>query len=191
VSFGGHYQPQLTPTIRMYNAYFGGGMSSIIFQEMREARALAYQAGSGYNSPSRLEELYTSADIILCDVDKMKDAMEAFDTLKSNMPENEESFKIAKESTLSNYQTARTRKEKVVWTYLNWKRLGLNEDPRPAVYAAIPNVTLENIKQFQKENVTDKPQTIVILGDVNKIDMEYLKKLGKVKVLSLKDIFGY
>jgi len=31
MSFGGNYQPELSSKIDMYNTYFGGGMSSIVF----------------------------------------------------------------------------------------------------------------------------------------------------------------
>ena len=191
MSFGDYYKPELAPKMRMYNSYFGSGMNSIIFQEMREARALAYSAASVYIAPDRKDERYSNISVIACDVSKMKEAIETFDLLVNNMPENEASFKIAQESLLSSYRTARIRKEKIVWTYLSWKGLGLSEDPRPAVFAAIPSISLEDIKQFQKEYVTGKPQTIVILGNTKEMDMKYLKKLGKVKVLSLKDIFGY
>jgi len=78
-----------------------------------------------------------------------------------------------------------------VWTYLSWQRLGLSEDPRRNTYTALPAVTLEDIKKFQKEYVTGKPQTIMILGDTKEIDINYLKTLGTVKILKLKDIFLY
>ena len=195
MSFGGYSQPELWAKIGMYNAYFGGSMSSIVFQELREARALAYTAMSVYAPASRKEERNVNYDIIQCGTDKMKESIETFDLLKNKMPENEASFKIAKESTLSDIRTSRTRKESIVWTYLAWQRLGLNQDPNKNVYAATPSITLEDIKKFQAEYVTGKPQTIVILGNATdkdkKMDMKYLKKLGKVTVLSLEELFGY
>ncbi|MCL2130932.1 MAG: insulinase family protein [Lentimicrobiaceae bacterium] len=191
ISFGEYYNRTLTPTIRMYNAYFGGGMSSIVFQELRESRALAYGVYSAYISPSQKENRYTNIAHIACGTTKMREAIEAFNVLIGDMPENDASFNVAKESTLSDYRTSRIRKDEIVWKYLEWQRLGLNEDPRPAVFAAIPSVSLGDIKQFQKEYVTGKPQTIVIVGNIKEMDMKYLKKLGKVKVLPLKEVFGY
>ena len=191
LSFGGYYQPELSPKISMYNAYFGGGMSSIVFQEMREARALAYSASSRYMSPGQKEERYSNYNYIACGIDKMQEAIEAFDSLTTYMPENEDAFKTAQKSTLSNIRTARIHKRNIVWTYLSWQRLGITEDPRKNTYAAIPSVTLEDIKKFQKEYVTGKPQTIMILGDTKEIDINYLKTLGTVKILKLKDIFLY
>jgi len=190
-SFGGNYQIELSPRVNMYNAYFGGSMNSIVFQEMREARSLAYTAYSSYQAPDDKIELYENIAYIGCATDKMKEAIQAFDTLMTNMPLSEDAFKTAQKSTISDFRTARTRPEDVVWRYLAWKRLGLNEDPRRKIFAALPSVTLSDIKKFQEEYIVGKPQTIVIMGDVNEMDMNFLNSLGKVTQLKLKDIFGY
>ena len=39
---GDKFNAALSPVLNMYNEYFGGGMNAIVFQEMREARGLAY-----------------------------------------------------------------------------------------------------------------------------------------------------
>ena len=39
-------------SIALFNEYFGGGMNAIVFQEMRESRALAYSAGAWLGEPS-------------------------------------------------------------------------------------------------------------------------------------------
>lgn len=44
------------PTVRLYNEYFGGGMSSIVFQDMRESKALAYRVFSLYFNASRKDD---------------------------------------------------------------------------------------------------------------------------------------
>jgi len=158
---------------------------------MLEARSWAYTAFSAYRTPSRKDELYTNVAYIGCGTDKMKEAMVAFDSLMTYMPENEASFQTAKKSALSDIRTTRIRPESVVFNYLRWKRLGLTEDPRRKQYEGIPSVTLSDIKKFQQDYVTGQPKTIVILGDENEVDMAYLNSLGKVTILKLKDVFGY
>ena len=191
VSFGEKYQRDLVPKIRLYNEYFGGSMNSIVFQEMREARALAYTAMSQYSSPSDLKHLHQNISYIACGTGKMTEAINAFNDLMTNMPENENAFKIAKESAINSYRTARIKKEDYIWTYLSWKKLGLTEDPRKDNYEALPSLTLADIKQFQKDKVTGKPRTYLVLGNTKELYMKYLKKIGKVKTLKLEDIFGY
>jgi predicted Zn-dependent peptidase len=191
VSFGEKYQRDLVSKIKLYNEYFGGSMNSIVFQEMREARALAYTAMSQYSSPSDLKHLDQNISYIACGTGKMAEAIEAFNHLMIDMPENENAFKIAKESAINYYRTARIKKENYIWTYLSWKKLGLTEDPRKDNYEALPSLTLADIKQFQKDKVTGKPRTYLVLGNTKELDMKYLKKIGKVKTLKLEDIFGY
>jgi predicted Zn-dependent peptidase len=36
------YNAAETPTVNLFNNYFGGGMGSIVFQTIRESKALAY-----------------------------------------------------------------------------------------------------------------------------------------------------
>ncbi|MDR3266881.1 MAG: insulinase family protein [Tannerella sp.] len=190
-SFGNPYQKELVPTIRLYNEYFGGSMNSIVFQELREARALAYTAGGQYTIPNRLEQLHYNVSYIMCGTDKLKQSIEAFNELSANMPENEASFTIAKEAVINSYRTNRIAPENKVWTYLSWLRLKQTEDPRKANFEALPAINFQNIKQFQKEYVYGKPQTYVILGNTKEMDMKFVKTIGKVKVLKLEELFGF
>ena len=48
---GDQLQISEIPQIKFHNSYFGGGMSSIVFQEMRESKALAYSVYSTYSIP--------------------------------------------------------------------------------------------------------------------------------------------
>ena len=190
-SFGDKYKKELTPTIRLYNEYFGGSMSSIVFQELREARALAYTAFSQYNSPDDLEELYMNMCFIGCGTDKMQESIEAFNELLANMPENESSFTIAKNASIDAYRTSRIQPKELVWRYLGWQKLGLNEDPRKANFEGLQTLNYKDIKQFQTEYVSGKPRTFVVLGNTSEMDMKFLKTLGKVKILKLQEIFGF
>jgi predicted Zn-dependent peptidase len=191
VSFGNKYQRELIPKIQLYNEYFGGSMNSIVFQELREARALAYSAGSQYISPGRLDQLQMNLCYIGCGTNKLKEAVEAFDELLLNMPENEASFTIAKDALLTSYRTNRISPENLVWNYLSWQRLGINEDPRKENFEKIQTLNFADIKQFQQEYVTNKPRTFIVLGKTKEMDMKFLKTIGKVKVLKLKEIFGF
>ena len=191
MSFGGKYNQELTAAIRLYNEYFGGSMNAIVFQELREARALAYTAMSTYRQPSNLDDFSQNISYIACGKDKLIQSVEAFDVLLGGMPQNQAAFDIAKESIINGYRTSRVTKDNLIWTYLGWQKLGLNEDPRPATYEKVKQMTLQDIVQFQKEYVSGQPRTIAILGSVKDMDIKALKKIGKVKVLKQETIFGY
>lgn len=191
MSFGNKYQKDITSKIRLYNEYFGGSMNSIVFQEMREARALAYSAMSQYASPSDTNHLCQNVSYIACGIDKLAESIETFNELMNNMPEIDAAFNIAKESSINSYRTSRITKDRVIWTFLSWQKLGLKEDPRKQTFEELMTLNLQDIKQFQKEYVTGKPRTFVVMGNTKEMDMKYLKKIGKVKVLKLEQIFGY
>ncbi len=94
---------------RMYNEYFGSSMNAIVFQEMREARGLAYSASARFSEPSLNREgfPYVFSSFIATQNDKMVEAMEAFEDIINNMPESEKSFSLAREGLISTLRTER------------------------------------------------------------------------------------
>ena len=46
------WHPEEAPVNALFNEYYGGGMNTIVFQELREARGLAYNAYAAYVEPS-------------------------------------------------------------------------------------------------------------------------------------------
>ena len=190
-SFSDKFKKENSPYARLYNEYFGGGMSSIVFQELREARALAYHAMAQYISPDDTEDLYRNLCLIICGTDKLQESVKAFDDLLTNMPENENSFTLAQNAAVDYYRTARIAPKNIVWSYLSWQKLGLNEDPRKANFDKIQNLNLSDVKQFHNNNVKGKPRTFLVFGNTKDIDMKYLKTIGKVKILKLDELFGF
>ena len=78
---GETFDPANDAAIALYNAYFGGGMNAIVFQEMREARSLAYTAQAFLSQPGRLDRPYMYMAFIATQNDKMQKAIEAFDEI--------------------------------------------------------------------------------------------------------------
>jgi predicted Zn-dependent peptidase len=188
---GETFDPTKDAIVDLYNSYFGGGMNSIVFQEMREARGLAYSAQAALSTPSQLDRPYTYIAFIATQNDKMRDAAEAFEDIINNMPESEAAFDIAKESLISNIRTERIIKSDVLWTYLAAEDLGIDYDSRKPVYEQLPALTLADVKAFQQEWIKDRKYSFCILGRSADLDMEYLNTLGPVQKLTQEEIFGY
>lgn len=188
---GEKYNPELTPIVTLYNEYFGGGMNAIVFQEMREARGIAYSAGAGFTTPSRADRPYVFETFIATQNDKMGDALDAFKEIINNMPESEKAFSLAKEALLSRLRTERTTKIDVLWAYLGAERLGLKEDVSKSVFEKVQNMTMEDVKAFQKEWIKGRNYTYCILGDEKELDMKKLGEYGPVTRLTREQIFGY
>lgn len=179
------------PEITLYNEYFGGSMNSICFQEMREARGLAYTAQAWLGSPSYADDCYNYVAFIATQNDKMQTAIEAFDEIINQMPESEAAFNIAKEAIISRLRTDRTTGINVLASYLTLRRLGLTEDRDRQIFEKVQTMTLDDVKATQQKWVKDRHYTYGILGDIKNLDLNFLKTLGPIKTVSQEEIFGY
>ncbi len=188
---GEMYDPSNDAIMALYNGYFGGGMNAIVFQEMREARGLAYSAQATLARPSKKQDPYTYLAFIATQNDKLKDAALAFDDIINNMPESEAAFDIAKESILADLRTQRIVKEDVLWSWISAQDLGLDYDRRASIWEKVPAMNLADVKAFQQQWVASRPYIFSILGRSADLDQEYLRTLGPVKKVSKEEIFGY
>lgn len=179
------------PAIEVFNEYFGGGMNTIVFQEMREARALAYSAGAYLSSPSYKDDSYSFYARIGSQSDKLRQAVEAFDEIINNMPESQKAFDIAKSSLDGSLRTRRHAGLSVLNSYLTSKELGLEEPVEKFIFSKLDGITLDDLAATQRKWVKDRTYVYGILGDASLLDLDFLKTLGPVKQVTLEDIFGY
>ena len=179
------------PSVSMFNGYFGGGMNGIVFQEMREARGLAYSASAFLSSPPYADDDYMFYAFIASQNDKLKDAVEAFDQIINEMPESEEAFQVAKTALLSKLRTSRTTGMGVLNKYVSLRDLGLTEDRDKAIFEKIQNMTLADVKAFQEKWIKGRSYAYGLLGRESDFDMDFARSLGPVTSLTLEDIFGY
>ena len=188
---GEKYDPAITGDVALYNEYFGGGMNTIVFQEMREARGLAYSAQAMLSEPSVKDDTYSYLAFIATQNDKMRQAVEAFAEIINNMPESEAAFTVAKEALLSRLRTQRTTGMDVLRSYLACRRLGLSEPSHRAVFEKAQNATMADVAATQRKWAKDRNYTYAILGDIKDLDTKFLSTLGPVQQVSLEEIFGY
>ena len=180
-----------SPIANLYNNYFSGGMNSIVFQEMREARGLAYSAYAGLWKGTTPKDPYYFYAFIATQNDKVQQAVEAFDEIIEEMPRSDKAFDLAKSGVLANLESKRTTKANVLWGYLEYEKFGLKEDINKTVYEGVKNLTLDDVVAFQQSFIKGRPYTYCILGDKKDLDMKYIGSLGKIKFLSQEEIFGY
>jgi len=180
-----------TPFAKFFNEYFGSGLSSIVFQEIRESRALAYSANSNFTLPSKATDYHYSYSYIATQADKLNDATNAMLGLLNNMPKANIQFEAAKTSVLQNYQTDRVTKTNIFWNYLGCLDLNIDHDMRKDIYDGVKTMDINQLETFFNKHIKDKKYTYIILANQKLIDMKALAKLGKVEILSLEDIFNY
>lgn len=179
------------PIVTLFNEYFGGSMNSVVFQEMRESRALAYSAGAYYTTPWRKQGTEAAYASVITQNDKMVDCIRTFNAIIDTIPQSPAAFELAKQSALKQLATARTTKDDIIYAYLNAQRLGIDYDTNEHIFKALPSLTLDDVVRFERQEMARKPYRYVILGDEKELDMPSLEQIAPVQRLTLKEIFGY
>lgn len=185
------YSPELAVAANLYNEYMGGNMSSVVFQELRESKALAYGASGGYRQASEKGKSNYINGYIGCQADKLPDALVAMMDLLENMPLVENSFELSKESILNAIRSERITKSSILFAYLRAQKLGLDYDIRKTIFEQTPGFSINDLKAFQEKYVKGKKYTLVLVGKREKIDFNALQKFGKVTELKVDDLFGF
>lgn len=177
--------------LTLYNEYFGGGMNSIVFQEMREARGLAYSATAWMSTGSTAVQPYTFRAFIATQSDKMGEAVDAFDQIINDMPRSEAAFNLAKDGIIGRMRTERIIKDQVLWNYIDAQDMGVDYDRRKDVFEKVQTITLDDVVSYQQEWVKDRPHIYSILGRQADMDIKKLESHGPVIRLTQEEIFGF
>ncbi len=185
----GQYDEETTVVASIYNNYFGTSMSSVVFQELREARALAYSASARYAQGGRTDAENIMLGAIGSQTDKTVDALGAFIDLIDNMPASEERFAESTNSLLNRYRTSKIGFRGVIGAVRGWERLGIQGDPRRDRFELLQGMDMDDLLSFQSEHVKDRPKLISIVGDLSIIDTEELEEFGTVEEVQVDDLF--
>ena len=188
---GAEFDPSKMAASRLFNTYFGSGLSSIVFQELRESKSLAYSAFSAYANASKEGEPDLVYAYIGTQANKMPQAVDAMMDLMTNMPEAQEQFNQAKEATLKKIAAERITKSNIFWTYEGLKKRGIDNDYRQEMYETIKNMELSDLKTFFNDNIKGENYNVLVIGNKKDVDMQALSKLGEVQELDIDYLFNY
>ncbi|MDV3309749.1 MAG: insulinase family protein [Cyclobacteriaceae bacterium] len=185
------FDPSNASVSRLYNEYFGGNMSSIVFQEIREAQGLAYAVSAGYYHPAKAGDHDRIFAYVGTQADKQAESMAAMLKIMNEMPESGSTLEAARKSILNQIESERIVRTSVLFSYLSAKRRGLDYDLRQDVYKNVPTLGLEDIRKFQEKYVKGRDYNIMVLGSRDKLNFNDLRKYGEVREVSLDELFGY
>ena len=166
-------------------------MNSVVFQEIRESKGLAYSAWGGYRAPVQPFQNYYLFAYVGTQNDKLPEAMKAMLGLFNNMPESEKALSSAREAIINKIRTERITKAQVLFNYINAEKFGLTYDIRKDVFEKVPSMTFADLKNFGTQFLKNRNYNIMILGKKGELDVKTLEGYGKVSNLDLKDVFGY
>ncbi|WP_285054395.1 M16 family metallopeptidase [Pedobacter ginsengisoli] len=188
---GGVYDPTLAAKVNLFNSYFGGGMGSIVFQTIRESKALAYSTFAVYSSPDKKEKEYAMIAYVGSQADKMNDAVAGMNELLNDLPRADKSFEASKDNALNAIETSRISKDDIIGSYFANQKLGIDHDSRIDEYNGLKSLTFDDINAFHRTNVSGKPYNYCIVASEKKVKLEDMQKFGTVHKLTLEQIFGY
>ncbi len=185
------YDPKKTSIVRSFNEYYGGSMTSVVFQEIREAKALAYSTYGYYGVPQKKDEPYSAGFYVGTQADKLAIAFDAMNDLLNNFKESEQNWNVGKAAIKQGIESDRITKTGILFNYDTAKKRGVDYDLRKDIYSQIDNIALNDLKTFHGQTMKEKPWNIRVVGSKDRINMSDMAKYGKVIQLSLKDVFGF
>lgn len=177
--------------INVFNEYFGRGLSSIVFQEIRESKSLAYSAYVSYAANGELNHPDYVTTYIGTQANKLPQAVNAMDELMANLPQVPAQFENAKNAALKQIASGRINRTNIFFNQMNLKKLGIDYDLRKDMYAEIEKLTLADVTNFYNNEVKPMKYNTAIIGKKENLDMSAINKMGTFHEVTLEEIFGY
>ncbi len=176
---------------RLFSVYFGGDMSSLMFQEIREFRSFAYRTSGRYQLPNHAHKGTAGSFTAMLSTqsDKTLDALGVLDSLIREMPLKPERMEAVKQTLVNrinnDYPPFRNLSEKVASARME----GFDRDPAEEFLRDIATMDMQDISRFYREQISGRPVVYVIAGNRKHIDMKKLAKYGTIIKVKKKDIY--
>ncbi|MBW3519895.1 pitrilysin family protein [Flavobacterium sp. NKUCC04_CG] len=175
----------------VFNEYFGSGLSSIVFQEIRESKSLAYSAYSYYADAAKKDKHNYVIAYVGTQANKLPQAVDAMMGLMNDMPQAENQFQNAKASALKRLSTKRYSKSDIFFYWLSLQEKGFNYDINKDLFPQTQKIEMKDLASFFDKHVKGKKFNVGLIGKKDNLDWEAVKKFGTIKELTLEELFGY
>ena len=173
---------------QLFSVYFGGDMSSLMFQEIREFRSFAYRTSGRYQLPNHAHKGTAGSFTAMLSTqsDKTLDALGVLDSLIREMPLKPERMEQTLVNRINNdYPPFRNLSEKVASARME----GFDRDPAEEFLRDIATMDMQDISRFYQEQISGRPVVYVITGNRKHIDMKKLAEYGTIIKVKKKGIY--
>jgi predicted Zn-dependent peptidase len=177
--------------INVFNEYFGRGLSSIVFQEIRESKSLAYSAYVSYAANSELNHPDYITTYVGTQPDKLQIAVDTMTELMAELPEVPVQFENARNSALKQIASQRVTRTNIFFNTLRLRKLNIHHDFRKDIYHQIESLKFEDLKVFYNDYIKPVAFNTAIIGKKENLNREAVDQMGTFTEVSLKDIFGH
>lgn len=176
---------------QLFSVYFGGDMSSLMFQEIREFRSFAYRTSGRYQLPNHAHKGTAGSFTAMLSTqsDKTLDALGVLDSLIREMPLKPERMEAVKQTLVNrinnDYPPFRNLSEEVASARME----GFDRDPAEEFLRDIATMDMQDISRFYQEQISGRPVVYVITGNRKHIDMKKLAEYGTIIKVKKKGIY--
>jgi predicted Zn-dependent peptidase len=176
---------------RLFSGYFGGDMSSLMFQEIREFRSYAYRASCNYAQlPLNLKDKPGDFTTLLStQSDKTIDAITTLNELIHDMPVKPERLPAVKQSLTNQMSYDYPTFRKIPGRIAAFLNEGYPSDPNEDLLEHLSQMEMSDIIRFYEENIKGRPVVYAIVGNSHKIDMNKLTTFGKVIKVKKENLY--
>ena len=122
--------------------------------------------------------------------DKTTDAIETYINLLREMPEKANRMTGIKSGMLQSLTSSRSNFRVIGSTIRSWRNQGFKEDPKVRQKEVYEKAEFEDLVNFYKNYIQNKPYTIAVVGNKKKIDFNKLSSYGDIIELKKEDIFN-
>lgn len=183
--------PRSAAITSLFNTYFGSGnLDNIVFQEIREARALAYSTGAIYQLAEEKGKYNIFGAFIGTQADKFFDAVDTMKKLFTTLPRRDSSLLQAKKNLVKEISAIRTRGD-LYGIYHGAEKRGVLKDRKKEIIRELQKLSFTDIDQLFQKEIKGKTFDIYVAGNIKALNKEKLKKYGKVILLTPEETFGY
>ena len=177
--------------INVFNEYFARGLSSIVFQEIRESKSLAYSAYVSYSPSAEVGHPDYISTYVGTQPDKLQIAVDTMTELMDELPEVTTQFENAKNAALKQIASTRITRTNIFFNTLRLKKLGVDYDFRKDIYRQIENLQFHDLKEFYQTSIKPIHFNTAIIGKKENLNMDAVNEMGGFVELSREEIFGY
>jgi predicted Zn-dependent peptidase len=183
--------PEERAVARLFSEYFGGGMSSLIFQEIREFRSYAYQTSAGIQLPpfSLADKPVTFVTYLSTQCDKTIDAMAVLETLIQRMPVHPKKIQPIIQSIINQTNNEYPSFRDISVKIARYRQVGHQSDPNQFLLQKVKEMDINDVVNFHNEHVKDRTLVYAIAGNSLKMNMSKLSAFGDVVRVNKSDFY--
>lgn len=176
--------------LRVYSTYLGSGMSSLLFQEIREYRSLAYSVSSFASfAPHSIHDGQTDLLVYLStQTDKLLEVIELLNKLIHRSPDDPNRLEIAINTLRSDVRSTYPAMRMKSRTIASHIRQGYNKDIALIIEDNLKSITLQEVLDFHIDKVIKSPITLSMIGNIDDKMVAQLSESFQITRVSKKQL---